>query len=77
MSHNGRSLDECSGNRCSVNGCSVNEPEIVSGEDIAWLKWKRALEGHGVLKKNEDEDSNTSPNVNFFNFGKGRAVEFK
>lgn len=52
---------------CSANGCSVNEPEIVSGEDIAWLKWKRALEGHGVLKKNEDEDSNTSPNVNFFN----------
>lgn len=41
-------------------------PLSVSGEDIAWLKWKRALEGHGVLKKNEDEE-NTSPNVNFFN----------
>ena len=39
----------------------------VSKEDIAWLKWKKALEGHGVtVRKEEEEYKSTIYNLSGF-----------
>ena len=39
----------------------------VSKEDIAWLKWKKALEGHGVtVRKEEEEFQSTIYNLGGF-----------
>ena len=41
--------------------------EKVSKEDIAWLKWKKALEGHGVtVRKEEEKDQSTVYNLGGF-----------
>jgi len=42
-------------------------PLSVSKEDIAWLKWKKALEGHGVtVRKEEEEFQSTIYNLGGF-----------
>ena len=46
---------------------SLSNTLKVSKEDIAWLKWKKALEGHGVtVRKEEEEYKSTIYNLSGF-----------
>jgi hypothetical protein len=44
-------------------------PLTVSGDDIAWLKWKKTLEGHGVtVRKDQDQSPNEATFYNLAGF---------